>query len=227
MPVTISIGRGGNYNIPSSRTLRFGAIVFRQQADMWLANARPNLLHSRSANFTYPQNVRRHVAREGNNIMIEPKYLEVLSKIYARLNNTNVNWAVTGSLDFALWGVPVEVHDIDIQTDMVGAYEMERLFSEFVVRKVTFSSADRIRSHFGALMVDGIKVEIMGDIQKRLEDGTWEEPVDLNRYKRVVKVKEMQVPVLSLEYEYQAYLRLGRIEKAEMLRKWLHDEHKT
>jgi len=159
--------------------------------------------------------------------MIKPKYLDVLRKIYARLNNTNINWVVTGSLGFALRGMPVEVHDIDIQTDMVGAYEIERLFSEFVVRKVTFSSADKIRSHFGVLMIDGIKVEIMGNIQKRLEDGTWEEPVDLNRYKRIVKVEEMQVPVLSLEYEYRAYRRLGRIEKAEMIRKWLHDEQKT
>jgi len=159
--------------------------------------------------------------------MIEPKYLEVLRKIYARLNNTNINWVVTGSLGFALWGMPVKTHDIDIQTDKMGAYEIEHLFSEFVVRKVTLSSADKIRSHFGVLMIDGIKVEVMGDIQKRLEDGTWEEPVDLNHYKRVIKVEEMQVPVLSLEYEYQAYRRMGRIKKAEMIRKWLHDKHKT
>jgi len=33
----------------------------------------------------------------------------------------------------------------------------------------------------------------------------------------------MRIPVLSLEYEYQAYLKLGRIEKAEMLRSWLQE----
>jgi hypothetical protein len=70
-------------------------------------------------------------------------------------------------------------------------------------------------------MIDGIKVEIMGDIQKRLEDGNWESPVDLEHHKRIIEVEGMQVGVLSLEYEYQAYLKLGRIEKAEMLRKWL------
>jgi hypothetical protein len=37
----------------------------------------------------------------------------------------------------------------------------------------------------------------------------------------------MQVPVLFLEYEYQAYLKLGRIDKAEMLRKWLQGENET
>lgn len=153
--------------------------------------------------------------------MIDPRYLEVLRKIYNRLNNTDVNWVVTGSLGFALQGMPVEPNDIDIQTDKQGAYEIERHFSDFVTEKVRFSSAERIRSHFGELMIDGIKVEIMGDIQKRLEGGNWESPVDLECHKRVIEVEGMQVGVLSLEYEYQAYLKLGRIEKAEMLRKWL------
>ncbi|MBU4603209.1 hypothetical protein KKA86_08970 [bacterium] len=154
-------------------------------------------------------------------------YLKVLRKINARLNNTCVNWVVTGSLGFALQGVPVEPNDIDIQTDKRGAYEIERHFSEFTTKRVTFSSTERIRSYFGELMIDGIKVEVMGDIQKSLEDGSWENPVDLEQHKRVVEVERMQVPVLSLEYEYQAYLKLGRIDKAEILRKWLYDEHET
>ena len=159
--------------------------------------------------------------------MLDIVYLKVLRKINARLNNTSVNWAITGSLGFALQGVPVEPNDIDIQTDKRGAYEIERHFSEFMTKRVTFSSTERIRSYFGELMIDGIKVEIMGDIHKRLEDGSWENPVDLEYHKRVVEVEGMKMPVLSLEYEYQAYLKLGRIDKAKMLRKWLNSEHKS
>ncbi|HAJ32207.1 MAG TPA: hypothetical protein DCK79_02370 [Candidatus Atribacteria bacterium] len=157
--------------------------------------------------------------------MLNPDYLKVLRKINMRLNKTSVNWAVTGSLGFALQGVPVEPNDLDIQIDKRGVYEIERHLSEFVTKRVTFSSTERIRSYFGELIIDGIKVEIMGDIQKRLKDGSWENPVDLEYHKRVVEVEEMKVPVLSLEYEYQAYLKLGRIEKAEMLRNWLHGKH--
>jgi hypothetical protein len=153
--------------------------------------------------------------------MIDPRYLNALRQIHARLRDSGVNWAVTGSFGFALQGVPVEVHDLDLQTDEAGAYEIERRFSESVVRKVTFSSAERIRSHFGVLLMEGIRVEIMGDVQKRREDGSWEDPVDLARRKRVVQVEGLDVPVLSLEYEYQAYLKLGRMDKARMLREWL------
>jgi hypothetical protein len=116
--------------------------------------------------------------------MLNTAYLKVLRKINTRLSNTNVNWAITGSLGFALQGVPAEPNDIDIQTDKRGAYEIERHFSEFMTKRVTLSSTEKIRSHFGKLMIDGIKIEIMGDIQKRLEDGSWENPVDLEHHKQ-------------------------------------------
>jgi len=35
----------------------------------------------------------------------------------------------------------------------------------------------------------------------------------------------MRIPVLSLEYEYRAYLRLGRREKAEKIRRWLEGQN--
>jgi hypothetical protein len=31
----------------------------------------------------------------------------------------------------------------------------------------------------------------------------------------------MRLPVLSLEYEEEAYRKLGRLEKADAIRKWL------
>lgn len=71
------------------------------------------------------------------------------------------------------------------------------------------------------LEIDGIKVEVMGDIQKRLGDQSWEEPVQVEHYKHWVEVDGMRIPVLSLEYEYRAYLKLGRSDKAEILRTWL------
>lgn len=153
--------------------------------------------------------------------MIERAFGAVLSKLYHELQGSNVNWVVTGSLSFALQGLPLTPHDIDIQTDEAGAYEIERRFALYITRKVVFSSTERIRSHFGALLIDGIKVELMGDVQKRLEDSRWEEPVDLDCHKLFVAFEDMDVPVLSLEYEAQAYRKLDRLERAQMLQEAL------
>ena len=118
--------------------------------------------------------------------MLDPSYLRVLRKICERLSNAGINWALTGSCSFVLQGIDVEPHDIDIQTNKTGAYEIEHHFSEVVTSKIVFSSAERIRSYLGALLIDGIKVEIIGNMQILGEDGVWEEPVDLNLHKQVV-----------------------------------------
>ena len=120
--------------------------------------------------------------------MLPWRHLEALREIEARLRGGGVRWALTGSASFALQGVPVEVHDIDVQTDAAGAYALAYRFAEAVTRPVAFSEAERMRSHFGALRLWGVSVEIMGDIAKRLPDGRWEEPVDLDAHTRFVEV---------------------------------------
>lgn len=156
--------------------------------------------------------------------MINPTFIAVLRQIATSLQESGVNWAVTGSAGQALQGVAIEPHDIDVQTDREGAYEIERRFSAQVSRKVRFSSGERIRSHFGALLIDGVQVEIMGAVQKLQADGTWEVEVDPGRYRRIISFADLQVPVLALEYEAEAYQKLGRLDRAELLRQALQEK---
>ena len=121
----------------------------------------------------------------------------------------------------ALQGMDVEIHDIDIQTDKDGAFEIESCFPECITKPVRYAKSERISSYLGMLEIMGIQVEIMGDIQKKLVDQTWEEPVEVELHRLWVEIAGMRLPVLSLEYEYQAYLKLNRNTKAEMIRDWL------
>lgn len=68
---------------------------------------------------------------------------------------------LTGSMGLALHGVPVKPNDIDLQTNEQGSYEIEKLFYKYSKIRVAYSCTDRIRSHFGSLDVNGMKVEIM------------------------------------------------------------------
>lgn len=153
--------------------------------------------------------------------MIDSSFAKVLHHLHNHLNSGEIKWAVTGSLGFALQGMDVDVNDIDIQTNKSGAYEIEYRFSEYVVRNVVFTSSEKIRSHFGELGIEGIKVEIMGDIQKRLPDGIWESPIDIDSNRCFINFDGLSIPVMSLEYEYEAYYKLGRIEKAEQIKRYL------
>ena len=153
--------------------------------------------------------------------MIPSQHARALSAIYDGLRRSEVIWAITGSLGFSIQGLHLGVDDIDIQTDASGAYEIEKVFAENIVREVRFSKSDTIASHWGELNIDGVKVEIMGALQKKLPDGTWESPVDVGRHRKFVRFEGMKLPVLSLAYEEQAYRILGRTEQADRIREWL------
>ena len=148
-------------------------------------------------------------------------HLDVLRIVHDQLRGSAAVWALTGSLGMALQGMPLTPHDVDLQTDPDGAYEIERRLAAWMVRPVAFLESERIRSHLGQARILEVPVEIMGGIQKRLPDGTWEAPVPVGAHRLVVSIEGMTVPVLSLEYEREAYLKLGRLERAEQIRRFL------
>jgi len=147
--------------------------------------------------------------------------LAVLRLIAEQLQGTTINWAVTGSCSLALQGLPVAVHDIDLRTSAKDAYALEARFHLYQKRPVTFASTPTVQSHFGALEINGIQVEIIGDMQHRLPDGTWEPIVDMNRFKEWVRLDDIELPVMSLAFLYKAYQLLGRADKVAVLKNWL------
>ena len=153
--------------------------------------------------------------------MIPPQHVQILKIIDYSLRKTDIFWVITGSLGFALQGLDFKVNDIDLRTDASGAYDIEKVIAENVVRSVRFSRSDKIASHWGELNIDGVKVEIMGALQKKLPDGTWELPVDVKRHREFISFEGMVLPVFSLFYEEQAYRTLGRIERANQIKEWL------
>lgn len=156
--------------------------------------------------------------------MITQEHQAALRELYNRLNGREISWLITGSTGLALQGVPIKANDVDIRTDRKGAYEIEKIFEDCVDKKVSYSSTDKIRSHFGALKVRGIKVEIMGNIEKNV-DGEWEaKSIDLDSNKRMIELDDIKLPVLSLEYELIEYRKMERHEKVEIIEKFLRTQ---
>lgn len=153
--------------------------------------------------------------------MIEARFLSVLRQIVSRLADSATIWAIAGSLGLALQGIDVVVHDIDLQTDMPGAFEIERRFADSVIRPIAFSPSERVRSYLGALQIQDLTIEIIGDMQMRLDSGLWEDPVSVQDHLVWLERQGMQLPVMSLEHELEAYLQMGRGAKAQMIRDWL------
>ncbi|MCR5102297.1 MAG: hypothetical protein K6B41_13145 [Butyrivibrio sp.] len=154
--------------------------------------------------------------------MLKDKHIKVLTKIYNLLQNSKEKtcWGLTGSTSFAIQGMDVEPHDMDIQADESTAYLLDELLADYVIQPVKFYGNKTIRSHFGKFIVDGMEVEVMGDIQKK-NNGEWEDIIPLVRLLDYVNWNGYQIPVLKLSYEAEAYRKLGRIERAAQLEEFI------
>jgi hypothetical protein len=145
-------------------------------------------------------------------------HLSALRVLVDSLPLEEINWALTGSTAHALQGVPVEPHDIDVQTDEAGAWKAAETLAVYCVSPPRLTESQQIRSLLGSYSIEGVEIELMGALQKRRPDGSWGAPTDPAAHRRVVRLEDLAVPVLTLEYEAAAYAELGRHERAELLR---------
>jgi len=153
--------------------------------------------------------------------LIPPDYLAVLRTLYNRLEETDIVWVLTGSLGLAIKGIPLTPHDIDIQTDRAGVYEFARIFADDLVQEPFFWETEHTQSWVAKFEIDGIQVEVMGDMRHRDEDGGWDDPPNLEAVRLYIQVAEMRVPTLSLDFEEEAYRSMGRYDKASLIGQYL------
>jgi len=147
--------------------------------------------------------------------MINQQHLKALKTIHEKLKSANVNWVLGGSTNLALQGVNINPRDIDILTDKKGAFIIEALLKDFRIRKVEFTKSEKIASYLGKFMVEGVEVEVMGDVQIRTERA-WAKPLSPWR-KKILKTEGMEIPVTPLDVELEAYRRLGRMDRVQKI----------
>lgn len=149
-------------------------------------------------------------------------HYRALSTILRRLEpRPDIVWALTGSTSFALQGMKVEAHDIDIMTDAAGARAMGELLGDFCVKPVAPSSAEFIRSHYGQFLVDGVEVDLMGDSSRLGLDGVWTAPRRVGPLRFFVSARGMRLPVIALRHEVQAYRELRRPGRVAQIEQFL------
>jgi hypothetical protein len=130
--------------------------------------------------------------------MIPKQILRVLVILAEQLESSKTSWALTGSTSLALQGVDLVPNDIDILTDEAGAYAIAKLFSEHVLVPVSFKKSPKYESHFGRLEIEGVSVELMGELRV-FRGGRWLS-IMTPRTRKIenVQVEKHTVPVVSL-----------------------------
>jgi hypothetical protein len=129
-------------------------------------------------------------------------------------------WALMGSTASVLQGLDgYSPPDIDLVTTMHGAYIMEGCVGNTgaTLRQVGYSVAAPYASHFGIFEVLDVKVEVMGDLIIRCDDGLIDASEHFARWSdkvRLVHFDDYHLPVVPLEWQIVANVLLRRPERS-------------
>jgi|SRR5271157_1350679 len=133
----------------------------------------------------------------------------VLTFIQDLLDRNGVQWVLVGSLSLAIQGVDVEVHDIDIANNGKGAVRCGELLKEFVESPVEWSEGSEFASYFGQFSIEGVTVEIMGNLHA-WEYGQWRDISKRLRNPIHITIGDILVPVSSLKDQLDSYRKSNR-----------------
>ena len=151
------------------------------------------------------------------------KLLEVLIRISNDLEKNNIPWVLVGSLSLYLQGVNIEPEDIDILTTREGALKLNALWDKFKIKSVSFSETSSFRSYYGRFEIDGILVEVMGELEQRMND-EWVSLMNRLINPVIITIAGARIPVSPLEDQLASYEKSNRekdIIRAEKIREAL------
>jgi len=149
---------------------------------------------------------------------IEPKVIQVLRIVTGKLKGKNVSWVLIGSTSLALQGVDIKPKDVDILTSKGGAFEIGELLKEYEVEPVRLKKSELFESFFGEFNVNGIEVEVMGDMKEKVCD-KWVSLSSRLVCPKIVEIEGMRIPVSSLLEQQKSYEQLGRRKDPVRVRK--------
>lgn len=152
------------------------------------------------------------------------QHTQVLTFLINRMPPLQHLWALTGSAGLRLQGVDLPVHDLDLQTDAKTVFLLEKELAEYMRVPVHLWESEHTRSYHGQAEIHGLQVELLGDIRHRLPDAGWGMPLDLESMLVWVRWRELEIPVLSLAHEAEAYEKMGRLHKAKLIRSAIRKE---
>jgi hypothetical protein len=155
--------------------------------------------------------------------MITENVYKTLTIILRVLRSNKVNWVLIGSLNLFLQGVEIEYHDIDIYTDKEGVSLINKIFGKYVIQPINFSETDVFKSFRGIFKINDCLVDVVSDLHFRPSiNSKWFKSSGLSNLK-TLKYKDLLLPVTPLNEEYQAYINMGRLEKAKKIKNKINE----
>lgn len=149
---------------------------------------------------------------------MDRRIIRAIGFLNRRLRDSRIRWVIIGSTSLAIQGVKVSPNDIDVLTDRDGAFKIAKLLEKYQVRRLAFRRSGRFESYFAEYRIEGIKVQVAGDMRIRYR-GSWTSLLGRLKSTRKVSVGGLMTPVSPLRAQLLSYEKLGRRDDLIKIRK--------
>jgi predicted nucleotidyltransferase len=150
--------------------------------------------------------------------LINQTITNVLKKISQMLQGHDVEWLVVGTASLAVQGVNLQPGDIDIITTKDDVFKIAEILKQYETKQVEFGRTPLFESYMGVYEIDGIKVEIMGDLREK-RGNEWVSLTERLMSPIIIEIDGTPIPVSSLKDQIVSYEKLGRPKDSERVAK--------
>lgn len=162
-------------------------------------------------------------------VMVPQAVLRVSIKIGEALKDLDLKWAVGGDAGEIMRGVKLKTDHLEIVTTKAGTDEICKTLAPNVtsqpseVERKLERDADvngqmlpvYIRSRYAELDIDHVVVQIYGDLQYKVGEWDWGDPIDYEM--EHVYLVGTRVPVLPLGLKSELAIGLGWLDRVELI----------
>ncbi|NTW61910.1 hypothetical protein HGB25_00630 [Candidatus Saccharibacteria bacterium] len=154
--------------------------------------------------------------------MVPSKNINALKTLHDKLSD--VDWRLIGSMNLALQGVDIEAKDIDVRINVEDIQTVQSALKDYCKKQIEYGQNDGYSSFFGQFNIEGVQVDVIAGIVEK--DG-FKTTDDLLAIKPIViEVYGISIPCVDLKTEYDAYISLGRKEKAVLIKSVIENNSK-
>ncbi|MDA4122175.1 MAG: hypothetical protein OK456_03220 [Thaumarchaeota archaeon] len=184
---------------------------------------------------------RGRISKGSGTMILQQPLLKATVKLSALIADLDERWAIGGDVGELLLGVDVKADHLEIVTTRKGSEAIGAKFQQLSVpstsevqdgsanlgAKETEKKLERladcsgnlyavsVRSHYVEVVLDGIRVEVYGDLQYRVGELEWGDPVVFEPTE--VSIVGTSLRVFPLGLKSEIYLALGWVDRVDKI----------
>jgi len=157
--------------------------------------------------------------------IMKSKIISVVKETCLIINNISDSWAITGGCNVFIRGCSSTADDIDIITTRFGASLIFEAMKNYVTRDLYYSEVKKLKSYFFEALVDGVKIEVMGDPENKINE-KWVKNTLWFKAIEYLTIDETPIPLTTLDYELNINRILNNQERVNAIENCDRDRYR-